>query len=72
MMIHWTRRFLAAAAPKATVMDKAKSEGKKLLKMQLALIPLCAIVLFWMYPPLSAEEEKKRRIEYERSAGWKS
>ena len=57
---------------KETIMDKVKSELKKVLKMQLVLIPVGAVVLFWIYPPPSPDEERRLIAEYEKNAGWKT
>lgn len=61
-----------SSTPKEGVVEKTKKEGLKMLRMQLVLVPLCVIVLLYVYPPMSAEEEKKAREKYEKSAGWKS
>lgn len=52
--------------------SKVKTEVKKMLKIQLFLIPVCVAVLVFMFPTPSAEEEKRMRLEYERNAGWKT
>lgn len=70
-----TRRLLSAShsAPvKETVKDKLKAELKKMIKIQLFLIPVACVIVFWLFPPPSPEEEKRLRIEYEKNAGWKT
>lgn len=57
---------------KETIIDKVKAEGKKMLKIQLVLIPVSAVLLFWLFPPPSPEEERRLRAEYEKNAGWKT
>ncbi len=52
--------------------DKVKAETKKMLKIQLVLIPVSAVILFWLFPPPSPEDEKRLRLEYEKNAGWKT
>ncbi|KEG14145.1 hypothetical protein DQ04_00601120 [Trypanosoma grayi] len=51
---------------------KAKGELKKLLKIQLILVPIVVVWVMIMFPHPSAEEEKRLRAEYEKNAGWKT
>ncbi|KAF8303003.1 hypothetical protein TcBrA4_0050070 [Trypanosoma cruzi] len=51
---------------------KAKSELKKLLKIQLVLIPIVVAWVMFAFPHPSIEEEKRLRAEYEKNAGWKT
>lgn len=76
-----TRRLLQrkfeshSGAPPNTdnsVMGKVKAEAKKMLKIQLFLVPICVVVLVFAFPTPSAEEEKRMREEYEQNAGWKT
>lgn len=69
-----TRRLLSShsAQPKESIKDKLKSELKKMIKIQLFLIPIACVLVFWIFPPPSPEEEKRLRIEYEKNAGWKT
>lgn len=57
---------------KETLTDKLKSEAKKMLKIQLVLVPVSVVILFWMFPTPSADEERRLRTEYEKNAGWKT
>lgn len=52
--------------------SKFKTELIKMLKMQLVLVPVGVLVLLWLYPPSSAEQERKNIEEYNRNAGWKT
>ena len=54
------------------VVSKVKGEMWKMMKIQLALVPIIGLILIFFFPPPSAEEEKKMRIEYEQNAGWKT
>ena len=53
-------------------MQKIKAELIKTLKINLVLIPIGAVILLWMYPPVSAAEEKRLMELYTSSAGWKT
>ncbi|CUG51610.1 membrane-associated protein, putative [Bodo saltans] len=57
---------------KETITDKVKNEIKKMLKIQIVLIPVACVLLFWLFPPPSPEEERRLRMEYEKNAGWKT
>ncbi len=59
----------SAAAP---AVSKLKAEMWKMMKIQLALMPIVAFILIVFFPPPSVEEEKRMRIEYEKNAGWKT
>lgn len=61
----------SSGAPK-TLKQKALVEVKKMLKIQLVLLPVLTIILLLMYPVPSEAEEKKMRLEYEEHAGWKT
>lgn len=52
--------------------SKFKAELKKMFMMQLVLVPVGVLVLLWLYPPPSAEQDKKLREEYNKNAGWKT
>ncbi|CAG9582169.1 conserved hypothetical protein [Leishmania major strain Friedlin] len=65
----------SAAANPATdssVTGKVKAELKKMIKIQLVLIPICVVFMVWMYPTPTEEDERRMRLEYERNAGWKT
>ncbi|KAK7196296.1 hypothetical protein NESM_000565700 [Novymonas esmeraldas] len=55
-----------------TVTGKLKTEIKKMIKIQLFLIPIGVFFMMWMYPAPTEEQERKMRIEYEQNAGWKT
>mmetsp|Transcript_45583 Transcript_45583/g.140535 ORF Transcript_45583/g.140535 Transcript_45583/m.140535 type:complete len:95 (-) Transcript_45583:63-347(-) len=63
---------LGAQVEPETMGQKIKKELIKTLKLNLVLMPLCFCGMLWMYPPVSASEEKKMQERYERSAGWKT
>ena len=68
-------RFQSHSQPpggKESVTQKTKNEAFKMLKMQMVLVPVVAVGMLWMYPPMSAEDERKAREAYEKNAGWKS
>lgn len=65
----------AASGAEATVngaKSKLKAEIKKMFMMQLVLVPVGVLLLLWLYPPPSAEQDKKLREEYNKNAGWKT
>jgi hypothetical protein len=62
----------AAQVEEETLGTKVKKELVKTLKLQLIIMPICFIGMLWMYPPVSASEEKKLQERYEKSAGWKT
>jgi hypothetical protein len=62
----------AQAEAEGTVTGKIKTEGKKVLRMYLFIMPLMFFGLWYMYPPPSKEEEARMRREYEKHAGWKT
>ncbi|CCW60689.1 unnamed protein product [Phytomonas sp. EM1] len=55
-----------------SLIGKLKTESKKILKIQLFLIPVCALVMIFMFPTPSPEEEQRMWLEYEKNAGWKT
>lgn len=69
-----TTAAAAAAAGSLTKkpLERLKSEFMKMLKIQLALVPICAIFVFVVFPPPSKDEERKMRELYEKTAGWKT
>lgn len=56
----------------SSLKGKLMAEVKKMIKIQLVLIPVVACVLVFMYPIPSENEEKRMRLEYEQHAGWKT
>lgn len=55
-----------------SIKGKAKAELKKMLRIQLILIPICVVFMVWMYPTPSEADERRMRLEYEQNAGWKT
>lgn len=68
--------YVSHSATKSTAPSSMKGkvllELKKMIKIQLVLIPVVACVLVVMYPIPSESEEKRMRLEYEQHAGWKT
>ncbi|CCW66500.1 unnamed protein product [Phytomonas sp. Hart1] len=55
-----------------SLLGKLKTESKKVLKIQLFLVPVCALGMIFIFPTPSPEEEQRMRLEYEKNAGWKT
>lgn len=55
-----------------TLLGKVKKEAIKMLKIQLVMVPVLAIGLLVFFPIPSEEEEKRMKLEYEKSSGWKT
>ncbi|KAG5467933.1 hypothetical protein LSCM4_01019 [Leishmania orientalis] len=73
----WEKKFSshssgANPATDTSVAGKVKAELKKMIKIQLVLIPICVVFMVWMYPTPTEEDERRMRLEYERNAGWKT
>jgi fructose-1,6-bisphosphatase len=44
----------------------------KMLKLNMVLLPIVSLGMIYFYPPMTKEEQKKARAQYEQKAGWKS
>mmetsp|Transcript_33891 Transcript_33891/g.46409 ORF Transcript_33891/g.46409 Transcript_33891/m.46409 type:complete len:83 (+) Transcript_33891:56-304(+) len=68
----WRTPFQIPTCIDESTWNKIKLEGKKMIRMQLVIVPVALGIMLYMNPPLSEEEKKKMREKYQRKAGWNS